>query len=178
MDRPLRGLSLETASLYGMPHIGSEYTGPGVDKYTHSDYLPCIVCGMPASNIHHEPPRGKSRARDPETGKTVKGAFLLETPKGSWLLRPALIALCGTGTKGCHGARHSGALSIRWEWDSDEDKWWDGAFLSEGREPNGQWLYEFGHYVFADVTGEWSYYGGDEWRHSWTGRSVFGTSCG
>lgn len=147
----LRGLPYETAKLYGMPHIGAWYKSENVKDVGHPDYAECAVCGRPASNVHHEPPRGRSSCIDPETQEKVPGSFLLATPRGKFVLLPALICLCGTGTMGCHGERHSGIIDIRWEWDSEEDerKWWDGWWLSRGMKPNGDWLWDHGYYVFA-----------------------------
>ena len=60
----------------------------------------CIVCGRPHPNLHHMPPIGSGR-RDAWEG--------------------ALLALCGSGTTGCHGAFHAGILELRfmdgmWMW--------------------------------------------------------------
>lgn len=153
----LRGLSYEKAKLYGMPHIGAWYNTENVKDYGHEDYFPCIVCGKPASNVHHEPPRGVSSCIDPKTGEKIPGGFLLETPKGKFVILPALICLCGSGTAGCHGDRHDGRLKVRWEWDSEESerKWWDGTFLGQGREPNGEWLWSHGCYVLTRDGMEW-----------------------
>lgn len=155
----LMGLPYETAKLYGMPHVGAWYRSENVRDYSHADYCQCPACGRPASNVHHEPPRGRSSCIDPETGRKIPGSFLLCTPMGKFVLLPALICLCGTGTTGCHGDRHGGKLGIRWEWDSEESerRWWDGTFLKAGLEPNGEWLWSHGHYVFARDGKEWSY---------------------
>jgi len=155
----LRGLSYETAKLYGMPHIGSWYLSENVKDYAIPSYAPCAACGRPASNVHHEPPRGKSSCIDPMTVEKIPGSFLLETPRGKFVLLPALICLCGTGTMGCHGDRHNGRLAISWEWDDDESerKWWDGTFLKTGLVPHGDWLYFHGHYVFEHDGFRWEY---------------------
>ena len=157
----LRGLSYETAKLYGMPHIGAWYKSENVKDYDHHGYHPCAACGMPASNVHHEPPRGKSSGIDPRTGRKIPGSFLLVTPMGKFVLLPALICLCGTGVTGCHGKRHANKLKIRWEWDSEESerKWWDGTFLKRGLKPNGDWLWSHGCYVFEENGKEWRYRG-------------------
>lgn len=153
----LRGLSYEKASLYGMPNIGAHYVREDVTCYEHDSYVPCPVCGKPSANVHHEPPRGASRALD--GARKVPGAFLLETPMGKFVLLPALICLCGTGTTGCHGDRHSGKLSIRWQWLSEEWErdWWNGKLLSHGLPPNGDWLYDYGYYVFETEHGKFTY---------------------
>lgn len=147
----LRGLSVEVASLYGMPHIGCRYTAEDIAATAFSDAMPqrrCACCGRTDGphNRHHEPPRSK-------------GSFLMQTPRGRFVLLPALIDLCGSGTQGCHGARHSGLLRIEWKWNSDEEAamWWDGTFLSWGLRTHGPWLWEHGRYVFC--------YNGVAWEH-------------
>ena len=137
----LRGMSYEKASLYGMPHIGCKYRFEDIRSTVwDGDARRCAYCGKVSGrhNRHHEPPK-------------ANGLFVLHTKMGSFVLLPALIDLCGSGTEGCHGLRHSRRLKIRWEWDSDEDaeKWWSGWFLSRPyHEPHGVWLYNHGCYVF------------------------------
>lgn len=142
--RQLKGLSYPVASLYGMPHLGCEYLADDVNRYRALPESRCAVCGRPHPNAHHEPPRGKGRN------------FLLSTPMGQFVLKPALIALCGSGTTGCHGDRHGGRLKIRWEWDSDEyaEQWWDGTWLSK-YEPHSPRLFDLGRYVFERDGKEW-----------------------
>lgn len=146
----LRGLSYPKASIYGMPHIGCRYYADDISATEwDSDNRRCAVCGRTDGmhNRHHEPPRSN-------------GTFLLRTPMGQFVLLPALIDLCGSGTTGCHGDRHNGRLSIRWEWDSDDDArmWWDGTLLSRPfHEPHGKWLYRHGRYVFNFDGYEWEY---------------------
>ena len=143
--RQLKGLSYPVASLYGMPHLGAHYTADDVNRYEVEDGAFCALCGRPYPNAHHEPPKGKGRN------------FLLSTPMGRFVLKPALIALCGSGTTGCHGDRHNGKLGIRWEWDSDENagKWWDGYWLSRFYTPHDSRLFELGRYVFEKEGREW-----------------------
>ena len=144
-SRQLKGMSYAKASLYGMPHLGCEYTADDVNRYRAKEDSYCVVCGRPRPNAHHEPPKGVGRN------------FLLSTPMGQFVLKPALIALCGSGTTGCHGMRHNGKLSIRWEWDSDEiaEKWWNGHWLSHGYFPHSPKLFRLGRYVFSDGEKEW-----------------------
>lgn len=67
----------------------------------------CIVCGRwrgassPMALTHHMPPKG--------TGG-----------EGCW--RGARLALCGSGTTGCHGLWHAGRLELRW---NDEMGRWE-----------------------------------------------------
>ena len=149
LDRgTLHGFPYDTAKLYGMPNIGCRYYREDADggQWT-GQYRECACCGKVGGihSKHHEPPKGRGRS------------FLLRTKMGSFVLLPALIDLCGTGTTGCHGDRHNGKLKIRWEWDDEEyeAKWWDGTFLSQGKQPNGKWLFGYGRYVFSRCGHEW-----------------------
>ena len=137
--RELCGLDLDTASKFGMPHIGGHYNGAGLDTY-HRTSDACTICGRPATNLHHDPPRSK-------------GFFVLQTKWGAFVLRPALIALCGSGTTGCHNDFHGGSrYKARWIWHSDEaaEKWWSGWFLSHGYQPHDPRLFEHGHWEIED----------------------------
>lgn len=139
----LNGMSYEKAVNYGMPHIGAYYSGGSVDSHGRDPFSVCAVCGQPATNAHHEPPKGSSRL------------FLLRSKMGTFVLRPSLIALCGSGTMGCHGDRHRGELSFRWVWDDEdmESAWWDGTLLSHDTIPHSRRLYNWGH---------WEIYRGNE----------------
>lgn len=143
--RQLKGLSYDVASLYGMPHLGAYYERDDTDSHKRDVNARCAVCGQRASNAHHEPPRSKGRI------------FLLDTEWGQFVLKPALFALCGTGTTGCHGKRHERRWTVRWEWDSDEsaEKWWSGYWLAHGYHPHSKRLFELGRYVFSDGSDEW-----------------------
>lgn len=114
----LRGLPVATAQKFGMPCLGCEYTGEGAHRYRLLDGARCAVCGRPATNCHHEPHLGMG-------GRNA--SFRLHGVE----LRPALIALCGSGTTGCHGLVHSGRISLEWRWDAEwcEDQWWGGELL-------------------------------------------------
>lgn len=140
----LRGLPYERAQLYGMPNIGAKYLRDDVDSQMLLPGAVCAVCGRKAVNSHHEPPKSNGRS------------FLLRSRWGLFVLKPALIALCGSGTTGCHGRRHERRWSVRWEWDADgnAEKWWDGWWLSHGFAPNSRKLFELGRYVFSDGA-EW-----------------------
>ena len=167
----LRTVGYEQAKLYGMPHIGCRYRRDDVKATEWDDrYVACAVCGKVAGSKHHEPPVSACRAKNPYTGKVEKGKFLLETQGypssialptewGIFVLKPALIALCGTGTTGCHGLRHARRLSISWEWDSDDEErlWWNGWYLSHGYQPHGDWLWAHGRYVFELEGVTWEY---------------------
>ena len=131
-SRILRGVPYGEACCFGMPHVGSRYRNANANSNRLLERAECAACGAPATNSHHEPPKG--------AGGRNRG-FLL----GGRILRPALIALCGSGTTGCHGLRHSGRLRFRWVWDDEEAEaeWWAGTL---GVEPHSDALYDFGHW--------------------------------
>lgn len=136
----LRGLDYASASLYGMPHLGAGYYADDVNATRWvGEQRRCAACGRSTGfhSKHHEPPKSKGRS------------FLLCTPMGQFVLKPAIIDLCGTGTTGCHGDRHNGLLAIRWEWDSDEsaEQWWNGYLLSHGYVPHDPRLFVLGRYI-------------------------------
>lgn len=140
----LKGMSFEKASLYGMPHIHAWYKGKSINSHTFDHEDRCPLCGRRATNAHHCPP------------KSVGKEFLLEHERGLvFPLRPALFALDGSGTTGCHGDIHKGLLKVAWEWDSEEDCewWWKGGFLWYGMPSNSPDLFKFGKYVFTDSAG-------------------------
>lgn len=128
----LHGFTLEDAECFGKPHYGAQYTdraGTSLTRYTRTDRR-CAVCGRDPLNTHHQPRREY---------------FTLSTPLGTWRLRPALFALCGSGTFGCHGKVEHHEIGIRWRWDTEEDaeKWWSGELLTE-YGPHSARLYEHG----------------------------------
>lgn len=130
----LRGLSVATAQLFGMPCAGAHYATRQVRSNRLDDDALCVFCRRRATNAHHVPPVGMGRRN---------ATFTLH----GYRLRPALIALCGSGTTGCHGDCHSGRMKIEWVWDSDEfaRAWWSGDLLKEFG-PASRMLYEFGHW--------------------------------
>lgn len=132
----LHGYSLERAECYGKPHVMSRYVGSGVNNYKLDDNANCCICGKPATNSHHLPPKGYGIA------------FVLPTKMGQFVLRPALLSVCGSGTTGCHGLIHNKVITVKWVWDEDEyaEAWWDGTFLSHGIKPHSEQLYEYGHW--------------------------------
>ena len=79
-------------------------------SHPHDELHPwCIVCGKPATNKHHEPPKALG-------GIGRKG------------LEPPRISLCGSGTTGCHGKRHAGEIKFRyvgraWEYNYRRRGW-------------------------------------------------------
>lgn len=137
----LQGLPLETAQKFGMPSINAHYAGKGVRTNRLDDEAMCAFCRRPATNAHHVPNVGM--------GARNKG-FRLH----GHVLRPALIALCGSGTTGCHGDCHNGRMAIRWVWDSDEysEAWWEGDLLDEFGEGSPM-LYEFGYWELKQAMG-------------------------
>lgn len=131
------GLSSDKAELFGKPHIGAVYTSGGRYRRTRER---CPVCGRFATNCHHVAPR------------SVATEMPLVTPLGAWALRSPLIALCGSGTTGCHGRFHERRLAIRWVWyrPSYRDMWWSGQLLSE-HVPHSPALYRYGYWEIRDA---------------------------
>lgn len=121
-------MSIPRAMLYGMPHIGCEYLGSTARRYRLTQDF-CAVCGGRATNCHHIVPIGRGE--------------YLEAPDGQRLRSP-LIALCGTGTTGCHGKFHAGLIKARWVWEEGcEELWRSGVLLME-LEPHDRLLYAYG----------------------------------
>lgn len=132
----LGGLSVKAASSMGMPHQGAYYLNETGDAHQVEKGIHCIRCRVnPATNAHHEPPKGLG-------GQKV---LILH----GQLLRPALHALCGSGTTGCHEQRHAHKFEIVWEWEKDiyKQAWWEGEFFREGLKPHSPDLYDFGEWV-------------------------------
>lgn len=141
--RTLKGRTAEAFALLGKPCVGARYLGSG-DRHELLDGAACVVCGRPATEAHHCPPKGMGGGR-----------FRLSTPKGDFTLRAPLLAVCGCGNAtGCHGLFHAGMARASWEWDSPEFErlWLDGTLL-EGREPNEVGLFAFGRYVIDSPYG-------------------------
>lgn len=153
----LGGLPVETAQMFGMPHAGCLYRGPSGDAHSLEEGALCAWCGRPASNCHHVPAKGMG-------GRNR--TFVLRTPMGAFVLRPALIALCGSGTTGCHGLAHSRGLRIRWMWGRAEyaEKWWSGHWLSHGIVPHDPRLYELGFWLIEDSKGNSVIYQGGRYE--------------
>lgn len=138
----LRGLSVDAAQKFGMPSIGAHYEGRGVRTNRLDEGARCAFCRRPATNAHHVPNVGM--------GGRNKG-FALH----GYELRPALIALCGSGTTGCHNQFHGGAgLRAEWRWRSKvyEEAWWTGQLL-EVYEPHHPGLFEYGYWAITDEHG-------------------------
>lgn len=131
----LHGLSYRWAHMFGMPNLGAHYTPRTREGYESNgayalDSDTCVLCGRRAQNTHHVVPR------------SVANTFTIN----GHMLRSPLMALCGSGTTGCHDGFHGGSLyEARWVWDRDEDMWWDGTLLEEYR-PHDPRLYRHGHW--------------------------------
>lgn len=138
----LRGLSMPTAEKFGKPCVGAHYAGSGVRTNRLDLGARCCVCGRYATNSHHEPATGMGGGRS-----TLEVA--------GHRLKPALFALCGSGTTGCHGKVHSGEYRIEWEWDTGEAcrKWWEAELPDECYERNSHDLYWYGAWVIRDRDG-------------------------
>lgn len=130
-----RGWSYDRASLCGMPHLGADYTADDVRRYRRTGEL-CALCGRRATNTHHSPDRR---------------VFDLRTEYGIFVLKPALFALCGSGTTGCHGLIEANRIKVRWEWDTQEfaDAWWSGWTLAHGMPAHSPKLFGQGCYVLS-----------------------------
>ena len=131
----LRGVPKDRAELYGKPHVGARYVGNRYELTAER----CGICGRQATNCHHIVPRRC-------------GDFALVTPRGTWRLRSPLIALCGSGTTGCHDGFHGAARFVpRWVWDNIqfEQQWWDGLLLKLF-PPHHPGLYDYGRWEIED----------------------------
>lgn len=108
---------MATRNGVGMPCLGAGYLDPYSDRHRLLDGATCPVCGKPATDSHHQPPKGMGGGSSRETvpGPDVDGH----------LVRPGLVALCHV----CHMRLHQrNEVSVKWRWDS----------------PQLQWLYEDG----------------------------------
>ena len=128
-SRILHGVPRAVAECYGKPHLGCRYRvsefayeRKAVLRAAHTherlEDARCICCGKMATNAHHYPPLG--------TACTFNH-------RGT-LLRPALFAVCGSGTTGCHDGWHGGArFKALWKWDSEQfaQDWWEGDMLAD-----------------------------------------------
>lgn len=137
----LHGLSIDAAERYGKPHIGARYDGLTVNSHALNQHARCACCGKAATNVHHCPPKSKGKH------------FALEASNGTiHYLRPSLIALCGSGTTGCHNGFHGGhRFAANWVWDADEfaKAWWDGELLRFAA-PHSKELYQYGRWEITD----------------------------
>lgn len=153
----LCGLSYDVAECYGKPHIMAFYASSSVKSHKKEPDAVCAICRRQVGSVHHNPPLSRGHV------------FLLKTQWGQFVLKPALFALCGTGTTGCHNGFHGGArYKATWVWDSDEyaEKWWSGEFLKD-IEPHSNQLFKYGKWVIHDArTGEDIEYRG---RKKWLG---------
>lgn len=127
-SRTLNGWSYRKAKCFGMPHHGAKYTGGDVRRYERDPEALCMVCGRPATETHHEP--------------NGRNYFTLRTSWGTFVLKPALIALC----RDCHEKRTRNELSILWEWNTEQDEaaWWSGHLLAHGLSAHSPLLYALG----------------------------------
>lgn len=130
----LCGLSLQTAELYGKPHVSCHYDRFDAKSHKRDEGAVCVACGRRAANAHHVPALSHGRS------------FNLRSPLGCFVLLPALFAVCGSGTTGCHGAFHARAFKAEWAWDDDYAAmaWWSGDMLAHGYESNDPRLYRHG----------------------------------
>ena len=126
-SRTLHGWSYEAAKCMGMPHFMARYTSGDYRKYKKDQDAECMVCGRPATDVHHQP---------------FREYFELRTGWGTFVLKPALITLC----RECHEKVEHSEISIKWEWDSDEyeERWWNGDLLAHCFNAHSKALSELG----------------------------------
>lgn len=146
----LGGLPIGKAELFGKPHLGAHYERFDRHSQKVEDGAPCVCCGRRAENAHHACPLGSA------------GQLVLASEWGSFVLLSALVAVCGSGTEGCHDGFHGGArYEIEWVWDSWQaaDMWWSGWLLSHYCAAHSSRLFDLGHYAVRDKLK------GSEWVH-------------
>lgn len=134
--RKLHGFPYQVAECYGKPHFLCSYTGKGVNSHRLFEGATCMCCGRMATNAHHWPPK-----KNP--------TFTLD----GLALKPALFALCGSGTTGCHDGWHGGArYKALWRWDCDgyAYEWWEGDMFD--LPPHDQGLYNYGCWEVYDLS--------------------------
>lgn len=134
-DPRLCGLSRKVFDCFGKPHIMCHYEGRSIGSHALDEGAWCACCGRPATNAHHWP-AGR---------RTVEVA--------GKVLRPSLIAVCGSGTTGCHDGFHGGArFDAEWSWDDEGDfeRWLNGDFWETGYEAHDPRLYLHGCWILAD----------------------------
>lgn len=135
-DPRLCNLPREVFERYGKPHVMCHYEGRSIKSHRLDDGALCSCCGKLATNAHHWPP--------------VRNGTVNVSGK---VLRPSLIAVCGSGTTGCHDGWHGGArYTASWRWDDEScfEQWLGGWFWDEGFEPHDPRLYLFGYWEFTD----------------------------
>lgn len=160
MRTEVDGLSAEELNGIGKPCVGARYTSYRGDGHELLDGAVCAVCGKPATNAHHVPAKGMGGGR-----RLVR--------VGGVPMRPALIALCGSGTTGCHGLAHQRRIRFEWRWD---DARFERAFLRGEVPPalmtlTGRWYVTDGSSSFP-LLGQTE--GRDEWPSALLTRAVEG----
>lgn len=143
----LNGLSYERAECYGKPHLGKAYYQPYRMGGNRLDVgATCAVCGKPACNSHHQPPRS--------SGSSLFGWWRGEPIE----LLPALVSVCGMGNAaGCHAHLHSGRYRLEWRWDCIEhaQDWWTGELFRQGYKPHDKRLYRLGAWHLVNAKQGW-----------------------
>lgn len=129
-------MNINREMLYGLPHLDCRYTGESVNSHKLNDDAMCVCCGLPATNAHHYPPKGTAPTRK----------------RHGFILKPALFAVCGSGTLGCHNDWHGGARYVAdWGWDEPQFKdQWESGELLERYGPHSMELYKLGCWTIYD----------------------------
>ena len=130
----LHGWSYEAAKCMGMPHFGAHYLGGDYRRYSRDPYAECMVCGRPATDVHHQP---------------FRDYFQLRTKWGIWSLMPGLVTLC----RECHEKVEHSEIRIRWDWCDEETEglWWSGYLQCHGFPPHSPRLNELGAWVYEQI---------------------------
>lgn len=143
--RDYGGRPIAECERYGKPHIHAHYTAKdNTHRYGRDDGALCVICGKPATETHHWPPLGASHC----------GMWTMKTPKGAFLLKPALFALC----RKHHEQFHAHVLMADWVWNDEAaaEEWWSGKLLTHVR-PHDAGLYAYGRWRFTWPGGGFEY---------------------
>ena len=156
------------SALYGLPHIGATYI-PGWTKkkrnYDRVSDMCQVCCQARATSTHHIIPIGMGGRQSAkriaidrafcESYSSVQAPEIISTSMGNFEVYTPLIAVCGTGTIGCHGDFEEHRIRIEWVWRDELCKtlWESGWILSHGYQPNSERLFEFGYYRISGRNG-------------------------
>lgn len=163
-------IAVSGSALYGLPHIGATYLPGWKGKkrnYGRVSEICEACCRARATSTHHIVPigmGGRQSARtifvnpvscDSYNAEHVQSPEFMATGMGRFEVYTPLIAVCGTGTIGCHGDFEEHRIGIEWVWRDAlcKNLWESGWILSHGYKPNSERLYEFGYYRISGRSG-------------------------